>query len=94
MSGAASNKGSEAGPRSRVRFATHEELLEKTGLVPGSLPPFGRPILPFPLHVDASTLANERIAFNAGSLTDSIVMGVDDYRRAAGVTTAAHIAQP
>ena len=26
---------------------------------------------------------NERIAFNAGSLTDSIIMNVDDYLRAA-----------
>lgn len=68
----------------KTRFATPEELKELTGLVPGSVPPFGRPILPFPLFVDPSVFENERIAFNAGSLTDSIVMAVDDYRRLAG----------
>lgn len=69
-----------------VRFATKEELLELTGLVPGSVPPFGRPVLPFDLHVDESIVANERIAFNAGSLTDSIIMVVPDYLRAAKPT--------
>jgi Ala-tRNA(Pro) deacylase len=65
------------------RFASPEELLQMTGLVPGSVPPFGPPILPFPLYVDPSVFENQRIAFNAGSLTDSIVMGIDDYRRLA-----------
>jgi Ala-tRNA(Pro) deacylase len=67
----------------KTRFATTEELFELTGLVPGSVPPFGQPILPFPLFVDSSVFENERIAFNAGSLTDSIVMAVEDYRRLA-----------
>ena len=66
-----------------VRFATPDELREQTGLAPGSVPPFGRPILPFELFVDESIVANEKIAFNAGSLTDSIVMPVEDYRRVA-----------
>jgi Ala-tRNA(Pro) deacylase len=68
----------------KIRFATPEELVGLTGLVPGSVPPFGQPILPFPLFVDPSVFENERIAFNAGSLTDSIVMAADDYRRLAG----------
>jgi Ala-tRNA(Pro) deacylase len=67
----------------KTRFATPEELDRLTGLVPGSVPPFGAPILPFPLYVDPSVFENERIAFNAGSLTDSIVMQVSDYRRIA-----------
>jgi Ala-tRNA(Pro) deacylase len=67
----------------KLRFASPDELRELTGLVPGSVPPFGKPILPFELHVDESILANEKIAFNAGSLTDSIVMTVEDYRKAA-----------
>ncbi len=66
-----------------MRFASADELLELTGLVPGSVPPFGEPILPFDLYVDESIAANERIAFNAGSLTDSIVMSVADYLRVA-----------
>lgn len=63
----------------KLRFATPEELLKLTGLVPGSVPPFGKPILPFKLYVDHSILKNQRIAFNAASLTDSIVMEVEDY---------------
>ncbi len=63
----------------RVRFATAEELLALTGLVPGSVPPFGSPVLPFAIFVDPSVVENERIAFNAGSLTDSIVLAVADY---------------
>ena len=67
----------------RVRFASADELMELTGLVPGCVPPFGRPVLPFGLFVDNSIVANERIAFNAGSLTDSVIMNVDDYLRIA-----------
>lgn len=70
----------------KIRFATPEELLTLTGLVPGSIPPFGRPILPFDLFVDPSTLSNTKIAFNAGSLTDSIIMAVGDYLRVAQPT--------
>lgn len=62
-----------------IRFATKEELMELTGLVPGSVPPFGQPILPLELYVDHSILANEKIAFNAGSLTDSVVLKTSDY---------------
>ncbi len=61
------------------RFASRDELAELTGLVPGSVPPFGRPILPFELYVDTSITENERIAFNAGSLTDSLVISTAEY---------------
>ena len=67
----------------KTRFATPEELMEMTGLVPGCVPPFGAPILPFPLYVDPSVLENPRVAFNAGSLTDSMIIGIEDYRRIA-----------
>ena len=67
----------------KLRFASGEELLDLTGLVPGSVPPFGEPILPFALFVDSAIPANERIAFNAGSLTDSIIMSVEDYLKVA-----------
>ena len=69
----------------KLRFANRDELLELTsgpdreGLVPGSVPPFGHPILPFDLFVDEAVRENDRIAFNAGSLTDSIVMPIDCY---------------
>lgn len=67
----------------RTRFATPDELRELTGLVPGSVPPFGHPILPFPLYTDPSVFENDRVAFNAGSLTDSMVIPIEDYRRLA-----------
>ena len=67
----------------KTRLATPEELMLMTGLVPGSVPPFGEPILPFRLYVDPSVFANDRVAFNAGSLTDSMVIPIEDYRRLA-----------
>ena len=63
----------------KMRFATPEELSELTGLVPGSVPPFGSPILPFELCLDQAATQNPRIAFNAGSLTDSIILSMSDY---------------
>jgi Ala-tRNA(Pro) deacylase len=67
----------------RLRFASADELKELTGLVPGSVPPFGRPILPFDLYLDEALRTNDRIAFNAGSLTDSIILAMPDYLRIA-----------
>ncbi len=67
----------------RTRFASPEELLAHTGLVPGSVPPFGHPILPFTLYVDDSIFANAHIAFNAGSLNYSMRLTLADYLRAA-----------
>jgi len=67
----------------KTRFANPDELKELTGLVPGSVPPFGEPVLPFELYIDESILENDRIAFNAGSLTDSVFMAVEDYTRVA-----------
>ncbi|MGD8896112.1 MAG: YbaK/EbsC family protein [Acidobacteriota bacterium] len=67
----------------KLRFASAEELYALTGLVPGSVPPFGEPTLPFPLYADESVFENDRIAFNAGTLTDSIIMSVIDWERIA-----------
>ena len=63
----------------RIRFATKEELDTLTGLPSGAVPPFGRPVFDIDLYADNSILENEFIAFNAGSLTTSIKMKVDDY---------------
>ena len=78
----------------KSRFATADELLALTGLVPGSVPPFGRPVLPLDLFVDESITMNDRIAFNAGSLTDSIILAVDDYLRVAQPTVLRFSKQP
>ena len=68
----------------RLRFASPAELLELTGLVPGSVPPFGEPILPFELLADVAIgTVYPHVAFNAGSLTDSIIMSAADWDRVA-----------
>ena len=76
-----------------IRFATTEELAQVTGgLVPGCVPPFGKPIFQYgdaylDLYVDTSIGSkNLTIAFNAGSLTDSVIMSVQDYIRIAAPT--------
>jgi prolyl-tRNA editing enzyme YbaK/EbsC (Cys-tRNA(Pro) deacylase) len=51
------------------------------------------PVLSVPLYVDASVFANERIAFNAGSLTDSIIMSADDYRRVVSIEEVIDVAR-
>ena len=61
-----------------LRFATTEELLELTGLVPGAIPPFGS-LFNLPMIVDKALLEEEYMAFNAGSLEKSIKMKVKDY---------------
>ena len=67
-----------------TRFANSEELLQLTGLVPGSVPPFGNPILPFELYGDTAIgSVEDKVAFNAASLTISIVMKASDWKTVA-----------
>ncbi|MBI3466322.1 MAG: hypothetical protein HY000_25200 [Planctomycetes bacterium] len=71
----------------RIRFATPEELAELTGLVPGAVPPFGKPILPFDLFADSSIgTSSDKVAFNAGSLTVSLVMAASAWENVAKPT--------
>lgn len=64
----------------KVRFASRDELKKLTGLVPGCVPPFGEPILRFDLFADESVGRQvDKVAFNAGSLTNSIVMAASDW---------------
>jgi Ala-tRNA(Pro) deacylase len=67
----------------RTRFATLEELRELTGLPPGAVPPFGEPVLPFPLFVDPSVVERETMLFTAGSRRLSVRMRAADYARLA-----------
>lgn len=67
----------------KLRFANADELFELTGLVPGSVPPFGRPFIDMNLYLDHSITHNKKIAFNAGSLTNSIIMPVEEYLKVA-----------
>ena len=77
-----------------IRFANEEELRRFTGLIPGAVPPFGRPIQDLDLFVDESITRNTKIAFNAGSLTDSIIMQTEDYLRATKPTVLSFSQQP
>jgi len=61
-----------------LRMASPEEVEELTGLKIGSIPPFGN-ILGLPTYVDRSLLENQRISFNAGMHTRSIIMLLRDY---------------
>lgn len=69
----------------QFRFATAEELLALAGVVPGCMPPFGRPIFPDvnSLFVSSQIQKYERVAFNAAKLDTSIVLLTADYMRAA-----------
>jgi Ala-tRNA(Pro) deacylase len=64
----------------KTRFATATELYDLTSLVPGAVPPFGEPVLPFELYADeAMGVETDRVAFNAGSLKNSIIMAATDW---------------
>ena len=64
----------------KTRFASVDELNDLVGLVPGAVPPFGQPILPFELYADESVgVENNKVAFNAGSLRNSIIMAATDW---------------
>ncbi|MEM7482525.1 MAG: YbaK/EbsC family protein [Acidobacteriota bacterium] len=67
----------------RLRFAHGDELREMTGLLPGAVPPFGEPVLPFPLYLDPSVLERESLVFTAGSRDTSLCLATVDYRKVA-----------
>jgi Ala-tRNA(Pro) deacylase len=60
-----------------VRLGTLEQLEEVTGCTFGELPPLGK-IFSLPLLMDKELLSEEKIYFNAGALTFSIVMNPAD----------------
>jgi Ala-tRNA(Pro) deacylase len=67
-----------------LRFATPEELAATVGLPPGAIPPFGEPLVRLPLVADADIGGRfPQVAFNAASLTASIVMAAVDWDRLA-----------
>lgn len=68
----------------KLRFVNPEELKELTGLVPGSVPPLGQPFFDLELFIDESITQNEKIAFNAASLENSLIIKVKDYLKITG----------
>lgn len=64
----------------RYRFATPDELAALTGgLVPGSVPPFGRPVFDLPLYVDAARAEPGRMWFTNASRARSVQLAVSDW---------------
>jgi len=61
-----------------LRFATREEVLELTGLTPGSIPPFGQ-LFGLTTICDNALAAEQRINFNAGDHSVSVSMLYADY---------------
>ena len=64
----------------KMRFASKEELMSVTGLVPGAVPPFGE-LMGVDMLVDPALFDEEKMAFNAGSLVKSIIMKSSEYKR-------------
>ncbi len=62
----------------KLRFATREEVLELTGLTPGSIPPFGS-LFGLPTLCDERLGDNEVINFNAGDHSISLSTRYADY---------------
>jgi Ala-tRNA(Pro) deacylase len=62
------------------RFGTKEELALLTGLVPGSVPPFGLPFFNYDMFILDKNLENvDQIGFNVARLDASIVMDFKEY---------------
>ena len=61
-----------------LRFATPDEVKEKTGCEAGGVPPFPN-IFGIDLLVDKSVVENEYMAFNAGERTKSLRIKTQDY---------------
>ena len=62
----------------KLRFASREEVLQLTGLTPGSIPPFGS-LFGLPTYCDQRLGENEVINFNAGDHSISVSMRYADY---------------
>ena len=73
-----SRKGREVLGIKALRFATRDEVLELTGLQPGSIPPFGS-LFNLATYCDPALADNPSINFNAGDHAISIQMTYGDY---------------
>ena len=67
----------------RTRFADAGELARLTGLEPGSIPPFGAPVLDLELHADRTLARDRRVAFTPGRADRSILLAAADWLRVA-----------
>lgn len=65
----------------KLRFASNDELMDLCGVIKGALPPLGKLLYPYKHFCDESIVENDKIAFNAGVLTKSIILKTEDYLR-------------
>jgi Ala-tRNA(Pro) deacylase len=63
-----------------LRFASLDEVMERTGLEPGSIPPFGS-LFGLPTYCDQRLADEPTINFNAGDHARSISMSYTDFQR-------------
>lgn len=71
-----------------IRFATKEEVLELTGLTPGSIPPFGS-LFQLKTWCDQALAEQPRINFNAGDHSISVTLTWETYLAAEQPTLGA-----
>lgn len=64
-----------------MRFATRDEVVQLTTLLPGSIPPFGS-LFGFVTYCDEHLAREPRINFNAGDHSISVTMTFADYQAA------------
>jgi len=69
----------QLGARS-LRFASREEVLDLTGLTPGSIPPFGS-LFSLPTYCDQHLADEPVINFNAGDHARSISLPFAEFQR-------------
>ncbi len=62
----------------KLRFASADEVMELTGLLSGSIPPFGS-LFGLTTFCDSQLVDQPRINFNAGDRSISISMASSDY---------------
>ncbi len=63
-----------------LRFASRDEVLDRTGLQPGSIPPFGS-LFGLPTYCDEGLAGEVTINFNAGDHARSISMLYTDFEQ-------------
>jgi len=67
----------------KLRFASHEELMKLCHVVKGALPPLAGPLYGLAHYADKSLMSGEKVVFNAGILTESVVISTSDFLRLA-----------
>lgn len=77
----------------RYRFARAEELAERTGLVPGSVPPIGH-LFDLPLVLDEAVLQNDHVVFTLARPDRSARVATADFLTLARPDTIAPLTEP